>query len=479
MSSVALRTSPVAESLLHLRQTIKSAESTGSEQNAPWTNAAFLALAATALGHAIQIADGDLGTAPYPAIAWLTIAIILAGLGLFLRAASLCSGAGFRAIVCGCVLANVAQLFTKLPDHFLGPHHFYELTPFALAVLGLGLCSIRVLGKAGAGRGMAFVAALIVVAGMGRWTITNNPDPKIDVFLFQQNAADALDAGHNPYAISIPQIYPASRHVYGDGIVNNGRVEVGYPYLPETLLAIMPTRWMHIDLRYAQLAAILASAVGMVLIDGGAVGYSAALLFITTPRLCYVLEKSWTEPFGVLALVATVLTARRWPRGLPLALGLFLASKQYAPIAAILLFAGDRPIRQRARTTAIAIFIALAVNLPLALWNLHAFWRSAVVWQFKQPFREDSLSYLALMGEAFWPHVATVAIPFGALILVIGLLLWRRSNWFSPAVALSLVIFFACSKQAFANYYFFIAGALACGVVEVAVKRPIPETGDV
>jgi hypothetical protein len=182
-----------------------------------------------------------------------------------------------------------------------------------------------------------------------------------------------------------------------------------------------------------------------------------------------VLEMSWTEPFAVLTLAATVACALRWPRMLPVALGLFLGSKQYAPIGVILFFVGSRTPREAAGVLIRACIVALVLTLPLALWNLPAFYRSVIQFQIRQPFRPDSLSYLAWVGEGFWPKPALVLVPLAVLLLSMGTVLWRRrSVGFAAAIALCLLLFFAFSKQAFANYYFFIIGAMACAMVDDA-----------
>ena len=75
----------------------------------------------------------------------------------------------------------------------------------------------------------------------------------------------------------------------------------------------------------------------------GPVGALAAGLYLFTPRNLFVLEQSWTEPFVVLFLAATVWCAARHPRVAPYVLGLFLAVKQYAVLALPLALLLARP----------------------------------------------------------------------------------------------------------------------------------------
>ena len=74
-----------------------------------------------------------------------------------------------------------------------------------------------------------------------------------------------------------------------------------------------------------------------------ALGALAAGLYLFTPRNLFVLEQSWTEPFVVLFLAATVWCAARHPRVAPYVLGLFLAVKQYAVLALPLALLIGRP----------------------------------------------------------------------------------------------------------------------------------------
>jgi hypothetical protein len=432
-----------------------------------WSRATLLALSMTALGRAVEIHGGELGRSPYPTIAWLTIAIAIAVVAIFLKYPLPIGAREFKFTVTLCLLANFIQLATKSPDFYLHIQSFAQLAPFSAGLLASAVLCGRVLSGEGRSRALSFSALLFFFAFLGNWIIANSPDPNIDTFVFQTDSAAALGNGQNPYAITFPQIYPPSWKVYAKDLVKEGRVQTGYPYLPESLLAIMPASLLHLDIRYTQLAAMILTAILIAAADPSALGYCAAMLFLTTPAIFLVLEKSWTEPITVVMLAATVACSLRWPKWLPIALGLFLASKQYAPATVLLFFVGSRPLRQPIVLLLKSALVALAITLPLAMWNFPAFWQSAIVLQFRQPFRIDSLSYLAWMGESFWSPSAIILIPFALLITAMALMLAkRRSIGFAAAVSFCFLIFFAFSKQAFANYYFFVIGAIACGIVD-------------
>ncbi len=265
--------------------------------------------------------------------------------------------------------------------------------------------------------------------------------------------------------MTFPNIYGHTRF-YGEGLVEGGRLTFGFPYPPLSLLLALPGKLLG-DPRYAQLGAMTLAAAFMAWARGGRLGAGAAALYLLMPRGFFVLEQSWTEPFLVLLLSATVFCACRFPRALPYAVGLLLASKQYSvfivPLLLLLV-----PLRGREAWGLLwrAAVTAAVVSLPLALWDVGAFLRSVVTLQVHQPFRTDALSYLAWwvsQGHAPPP----IWIPFVAVLGVLGLALWRAPRTpagFAASVALAYVTFFALNKQAFCNYYFFVVGALCVAV---------------
>jgi hypothetical protein len=232
------------------------------------------------------------------------------------------------------------------------------------------------------------------------------------------------------------------------------------------------------DPRYAQLIAMINSAVLIVAIAPGRVGMLLAAMLLFTPRSFYVLEMSWTEPISLMLLVATVFFAMRVPVVAPIALGLLIASKQYLPAALFLLplMSGARHESRRAKWgfVAVAVGVATAVTLPLAVWDFRAFWQSVVTLQFKQPYRPDALSFLAWWGSDKPGWQGPFWACFVALGIGIGLSLWRARS-FALGFALSFLAFFAFNKQAFANYYYLVLGALFCAIAcENCISRESP-----
>ncbi|HXU80320.1 MAG TPA: hypothetical protein VN914_02915, partial [Polyangia bacterium] len=199
----------------------------------------------------------------------------------------------------------------------------------------------------------------------------------------------------------------------------------------------------------------------------------AAALLLFSPRFGLLIQMAWTEPFTILFLGATVLSALRAPRWLPLALGLLLATKQYlifvVPLVWLLV-----PDRRRALSVLLqALGVALLVTLPLALWKPAAFVRSAVTLQFRQPFRPDALSVLVPLAKAGMPRALGSILPL-SLAALATLFTLRRcprspAGW-ALAVAFVYLVFLAFNKQAFCNYYFFPLGALGAAIAAMDLR---------
>ncbi len=268
-----------------------------------------------------------------------------------------------------------------------------------------------------------------------------------------------------------------------------------------------PAYALRLDVRYAELLALVAA--------GGWIGYSgrgrvaplAAACLLFTPRSFFVLEQAWTESF-VLCWAALVIyaapraAARRssapaWSlRGI--ALGLLVASKQHLAVA--LLFTGwlrregEGPRATRAMLVA-AIVAGLAITLPFLLWDPPGFWRSVVLLQIREPFRLDSLSVLSYLARQGWQPTpgALLAAPLAALAAGLALAWWRLPRTpagFALALGMAFFLLFLVSKKAFCNYYFLVIGLLMAGVAAASregrwlpaddedSRPPLPDSGE-
>ncbi|EPX62674.1 hypothetical protein D187_008862 [Cystobacter fuscus DSM 2262] len=450
--------------------------------------APLVAIAAVGLGYAIQVSNGNL----HPqSVTWLTVAVVTSTLALVLptlrredatrqaeRLAVLVLGAG--------LIWQFAQLCTTSPAMYLRPGR-EGFQPFLM-----GIAAAAVLAGAGLGSdswlGRWRLPLLVGVhLALGYWILRASPRPHIDVFAWHVEALQALGRGVNPYAITMPDIYGHDLF-YEPGLLANGRVQVGFTYPPLSLLIAGIGYVLGGDYRWANLVAMGLAAVLMGQCQPGRLPAVAAAVFLFTPRTFFVLEQGWTEAHIAFLMALTVWSACRAPRVLPVALGLLFASKHYLILAAplvVLLHPGPSPWRATVRTVLKAVAVAAVITLPFAVLDPVAFYQDMITFQLRQPFRVESLSYLAWWNQ----HMGVRPPPllgFVAVLPVIGLALWRAPRTpagFALAVGLLIMIFFAFSKQAFCNYYYFIVAALCCALAawnapvrSLATRTPAPAT---
>jgi hypothetical protein len=382
------------------------------------------------------------------------------------------------ALLCACVM-----LFDALGDR-----------PIAIGVLLLGALGLSQALDVGAARIPLLAAAIVVFCAVTAATFVSphrQKNPDIDVFLFHQQAAYDLQHGQNPYAGRIQNIYPAPAATvfqdpprfgpgtpyYGPGVVGDqGWLTYGYPYPPLNALMVTPTYVLGGDSRFTHVVAIALSALMMALARPGRWGPLAAILLLLTPQGIEVVDRSWTEPLLLCTFSLAMLCACRWPAGLPWALGLFFSTKQYTIVAVpavFLLVQGPHPLREFLKSMIKAGIVVVAIALPFVLWNPHEFIRAVVQFQLVQPFRSDALSYLAWTYKHAGGFMAPVWTPFLAAGLAAALALWRCPRTpagFAAALALTCIIFFVFNKQAFGNYYYFVAGTALWAVAATDLR---------
>ena len=285
----------------------------------------------------------------------------------------------------------------------------------------------------------------------------------IDCFTFQRDAVKTLLQGHDPYGTTQANIYgpeEASRF-YSPGMVVDGRVQVGLPYLPSILYWALPG-YLVGDVRYSYVAAVIVSALLLFALAPGRRNLALAAFLLLSPLTYFVERYCWTEPMVLMTFSATLYGAvkKRW--WMPMALGLFLSTKQYNFLALPFLgylsqASGWKPYLQLAGS---ALLVAAATVVPFALWNWDGLWHNVVLFLLAQPFRQDALSF---------------AVPFPVLLkvgplLVLAIIAWMMRTgrdhvtMFAVGYGVSLLVFVATSKLAFRNYYFLVGNALLLAV---------------
>jgi hypothetical protein len=465
-----------------------SSTSAQSQPSDVWLRAALLAAAAGMLGRSVHILNGRLvvSDSAEPAY-WLTATVILAIGGVLVplpRVSRRVGAAILSSIVFICVAGNIAQLCQRSIAELPNMRNFLQYSPFTMTLGIFGLSVGVAFAATGILRHIMTAIVLIAFAMLGTLVLQYRPLPRIDVLIFQRDSLAALEQGRDPYAITFEDIYNGKSSWYGPGMSVNGILQFGYPYMPLTLLMAAPVQYLTAgDFRYAGLAACVIAAGLMAYATSDVFSLLGALIFLTTPRIFYVIQSGWTEPFVIVLLAAVVFCAFRFPRAVPYFLGLFLASKQYLPASAVLAFllipregqSHREMFRVYLRMLVKAAVVAALVTLPFVLWNFPAFWKSAVMLQIHQPYRPDSLSFLAWFAGNELISPALGALAFVVLAIAIVFSLWRCRRTpadFTAAVAMCYVFFFAFSKQAFLNYYFFVIGALCCAISAMAPRQP-------
>lgn len=298
----------------------------------------------------------------------------------------------------------------------------------------------------------------------------------IDVEEFLRGGIDALLHGTSPYAITIPSPYDAAgtQAFYGPGVVVDGVVQYGFPYLPTGLLLDVPAyvlgdpRWMH-------LAAVLVTTALAWRLATDRIGRAVALLLVCGGTASTVVLCSWVEPLMGLLLALTVLAMRSSRAWVAVPLGLLFASKQYAVSYAPALLTVARS--RGWRTVWLAAAVGALVVVPFVVWDPRAFVRSAVEFQLVQPFRSDAVSLLPGLSQLLGglPGWVLEVSPFVGLV-VSALVAWRTRpgpTAFALGVGLSLLVTVLTSKVGFMNYYSFIAAALVLATVTWTTDDPV------
>jgi hypothetical protein len=373
----------------------------------------------------------------------------------------------------GALLLQLALMLVKPPALSLPAGDRSWMWPFGAGLAIVAVASWLALRDwARFGRWLMPAAVLVFVA-LGVWVIRHTPDPGIDVVVFHREALGALSHGQNPYAITMPMVY-GNMDYYGAGLVENGRLLIGLPYPPLGLLLEWPVWAVTGDYRYALLIALAVTAVLLARTHRGPLASVAAVLLLFTPRSFFVVEQGWTEPFVAVALAGVVISVIRRPAWLPIALGALFAMKQYTMCFVPLVFFLV-PITEPRRALGViakALLVAAIVTLPFAMWNWPGFYRSVIEFQVLQPFRPESLSFLA-----WYARITGAQLPawvgFVAMASAFGLVIWkapRTPAGFAAGGGLMLFALFAFNKQAFCNYYFVVIAALWCAVAATSAR---------
>jgi hypothetical protein len=301
-------------------------------------------------------------------------------------------------------------------------------------------------------------ALILIHCGLARWLNERAPGDTIDTFTFQRDACKDLLQGIDPFGATQADIHDPLHTAlfYGPGMVVNGRVKVGFQYPPLTLLWALPGYLLG-DVRYSYVLAVIISALFSFAICPSARCLWIVSVLLFSPLTFFVENRCWTEPLVLMALSATMYAAVKKCWWLPVALGLFLATKQYNFLALPFIGYFVHPFQWKAywKLTGLSLAIGAATVLPFAFWNFRGLWHDLVLFHLAQPFRQDAVSFAVLLP---------LMLKIGPLLLV-AFIVWalrvrrRYAAMFAAAYGVALLLFVLTSKQAFANYFFLIGQA--------------------
>lgn len=388
-----------------------------------------------------------------------------------------CAGGLVIAGAHAAIILWINTVVQKPDAHAWGPSIYALLgmmfIAIVLSIAGVarldGECGSAEPAKGGTRQHWLVLAALILIHGSLALSFNKHSSGNtIDTFTFQRDASESLLQGIDPYGTTQANIFDSlhTKLFYGPGMVVNGQVQVGFQYPPATLLWALPGYLLG-DVRYSCIFAVILSALFLFAICPNPRGLWIVSVLLFSPLTLYVENRCWTEPLVLMTLSATVYSAIRKRWWLPVALGLFLATKQYNVLALPFIGYFVYPFDWKAfwKLTGLSLAVGTASVLPFALWNFRGLWHDLVLFHLAQPFRQDAISF---------------AVPFPLLIKIGPVILatfiaWavrarvRNPAMFAAAYGVALLLFVLTSKQAFANYYFLIGQSFFLSVAALAV----------
>ena len=356
----------------------------------------------------------------------------------------------------------LAVLIGLVPQLFWPPSGNVELGPLFHLATGLGMLAggllIVAMPLAGRRAGLSWLSLAAMAAGTVL-VIQSSGHPAIDVWLILQQSTHALLHGANPYTLSFTGI-PA------------GQTSDCFNYLPFTFLGAVPGRVLFGDVRYAELAFLLAG-VGMLAwavrraAPGAALALPLVALALGLPGMLRVAQQSWNESviLGCLAAaVALVLLRRAWWAVVPL--GLALATKQHV-VLVLPLWALWRGFGWRRALAAAGL--AGAICLPWLLAAPGRFYGCTVRFFIDLPARGDSLSVWTLIPGGLQTVAVLALIAAGYLLAV--RLLGQPVSGLVFGCGLVFAAFDLANKQSFENQWLLACQLLVLGLACRAAER--------
>jgi hypothetical protein len=355
-------------------------------------------------------------------------------------------------------LAATTVLYSRTLDH---PVFLWTFAVLAVALL------IHMTVARRTATIVAFVlAAGALAAGIVAnftWGLAN-----IDVFQFQQRAAQALAHGDNPYTpvVSSPNVLPP-------GVAR--WIPLHFPYGPVLPVLEAPFRLLG-DIRVLHaLAAVILSAAALLLARRAGTFDRTACVVMAFPLTVGMILFSWVDVITMAALATWFVSFRTHPRVATAALVVALAAKPTTLIALVPIFFWS--VRAR-RQVVIGAGLAALFVLPFALvTGLSQFYYNVLGVQLTMLPRLDSLtvnSYLHAIGLPILPFAVSAVVIGAAAVMCLRHRPATYGDLFTTTAILATVSFLV-AKWAYFNYYYIPAVLLMLAIAGDRLPLDAPE----
>lgn len=286
-----------------------------------------------------------------------------------------------------------------------------------------------------------------------------SPNPYIDVFHINTWAVRDFLAGLNPYLSHYQDIY-------------NGRYEYEavFCYWPGILYGSAIAKVLFGDVRYLFVMSDLLA--GLILWLMGRKNWIWPVLWFSFPIGFFVINQSWVDTLMVpwLFLAAFGIMRKSW-FWTGLGLGVLCSVKQYAIFPAVfgvLVFYRAFGFTQTLKMSLLATLTTLGLILPMALQDFKAFYEITIAFFANQPMRVDSFTVNAVFYRFFKIKLSgkLTVIPIVLSFVPSVMWIWKKLKrndslhacWLWAGTLLIVnAMFFLFAKQAFANYYHYLA----------------------
>jgi len=316
-----------------------------------------------------------------------------------------------------------------------------------------------------------FLVMIASALGLRIATIKMTPFPPIDTFIMLNEAPRKILLGANPYVSNFTPVFPGVTPDY-------------FTYWPAAFLLQLPFVPTLSDPRILFILSDIIAAFVLFLIAGKTMtGMMLALLFLFRPYSLFIIESSWLTPLNfVLVLLAIYLLVRKVsPAWVGIVVGLVTSVQLFH---AVLFFIIGKYVGWSKKFIA-GFFLSLSMVVPYFLASPADFLSDTLLFYFRNPphpavLIHESLNINALFFYFFQKDISPLILN-GIIFLVLVFSIFKQQRRVSSVAHTMLIFFFTFflfGRQAFVNYYFFIASlAIVVLVLEVRDEGKLRNAG--